>query len=424
MLQNPLMSLVSRIAGDITRAEGKKFLRLCEEIDDSLITPENLVKGSGISLYIHIPFCRALCPFCCFNRYLFKEDKARNYFRSLKKELDLYVRRGFTFSHFYFGGGTPTILMDELVDFIAYLKSSFAVKEISLETTPNEINPETLALLKNSGVNRLSIGVQSFNDDVSKAMGRVLCSGEEAKEKLLQAQGQFETLNIDLIFNFPFQSINTFKSDVETFKNLGIDQVTFYPLMPSPHKKNTMERKFRHVDNSFENKYYEIILSEIYDKGYKPSTVWCFSRGDRMIDEYIVNYSDYIGIGSGSVSLVRGNFYVNAFSLENYEALLQQDRFPIVRWRKLSEREYLRYYLLTKLFGMSIDTCEFSRDFDADMRKKLAFELFLLKTGGVIHEQSNLFKVTRQGMYPVSVMMREFFAALNTLREYCIENRI
>ncbi len=143
-----------------------------------------------------------------------------------------------------------------------------------------------------------------------------------------------------------------------------------------------------------------------------------------MIDEYIVNYSDYIGIGSGSVSLVKGNFYVNAFSLENYEALLKRDKFPIVRWRKLSEREYLRYYLLTKLFGMKVDAAEFYRDFDKDVHKKLAFELFLLKAGGVIHEQKNLFKVTRKGMYPVSVMMREFFAALNTLREYCIENRI
>jgi coproporphyrinogen III oxidase-like Fe-S oxidoreductase len=418
------MSIVSRAAGYITRTEGKKFLKLCEEIDDSLITEENLVKGSDISLYIHIPFCRSLCPFCCFNRYLFRADKARDYFRNLKKELDLYIERGFKFSHFYFGGGTPTILMDELTDFIGYLKTKFAVKEISLETTPNEINPANIDSLKASGINRLSIGVQSFNDDISRAMGRVLCTGEEAKEKLLMAQGKFDTLNVDLIFNFPFQSLDTFKSDVEVFKNLGIDQVTFYPLMPSPHKKSAMERKFQHVDNRLENKYYDIILQEIYDKGYRASTVWCFSRGDRMMDEYIVNYSDYIGIGSGSVSLVKGNFYVNAFSLENYATLVNQNRFPIVRWRKLSHREYLRYYLLTKLFGMNVDAGEFCRDFAGDMHKKLALELLLLKAGGIVIEQDNGIKVTRRGMYTVSVMMREFFAALNTLREYCIENRI
>ncbi len=416
--------MISSIAGYITRREGKKFLRLSEDIDDSLITEKNLVGGGDISLYIHIPFCKTLCPFCCFNRYLFKEDIAREYFQDLRKELDLYIKRGFTFSSFYFGGGTPTILMDELVRFIDYLKASFPVKELSLETTPGEINKDTIRSLKSAGIGRLSIGVQSFDDDILKATGRVNCSGDEAKEKLLLAQGQFDTLNIDLIFNFPFQTVEKFEADINTFKNLGIDQVTFYPLMPSPHKKSAMERRFSRVDNSQEKKYYDIILKEIYDKGYKASTVWCFSRGDRMIDEYIVDYADYIGIGAGSVSLVRGNFYTNAFSPQRYGAMVSDGRFPVVRWRKLSEKEYLRYYLLTKLFGMNVDISAFRRVHGADIHRKLAVELLLLKMGAVVDENKGIMSVTRRGMHPVSVMMREFFAALNTLREYCIENQI
>ena len=284
--------MIANVAGSITRSEGKKFLKLKEEIDDFIINEKRLARGGEISLYIHIPFCRTLCPFCCFNRYLFKEDKAREYFKSLRKELDLYIQRGFKFSSFYFGGGTPTILMDELIGFTDYLKKSFEVKEISLETTPNEINKETINALKSIGIKRLSIGVQSFDDYILKAAGRLLCTGEEARERLLMAQGQFDTLNVDLLFNFPFQSIQKFQADIETFKNLGIDQVTFYPLMPSPHKKNAMERRFSRVDNSKEKKYYDIILREVYDKGYKASTVWCFSRGDKMIDEYIVDYAD------------------------------------------------------------------------------------------------------------------------------------
>ncbi len=416
--------MIANIAGFITRYEGKKFLKLKEEIDDSIISEKELARGGEISLYIHIPFCRTLCPFCCFNRYLFKEDKARDYFKSLKKELDLYIQRGFKFSSFYFGGGTPTILMDELIGFTDYLRKSFEVKEISLETTPNEINKETINSLKAVGIKRLSIGVQSFDDDILRAVGRVLCTGDEAKERLLMAQGQFDTLNVDLIFNFPFQSVEKFEADIETFKNLGIDQVTFYPLMPSPHKKSAMERKFSRVDNSQEKKYYDVILREVYAKGYKASTVWCFSRGDRMIDEYIVDYADYIGIGSGSVSLVRGNFYVNAFSLDRYQNMVRNNRFPIVRWRRLSEGEYLRYYLLTKLFGTTVDPALFRHDFGSDIHQKLSLELLLLKLGGVVIDRDNRISVTQRGMYPVSVMMREFFASLNTLREYCIENQI
>ncbi len=405
-------------------AKGKKFLRLEEKVDDSRITRNILRKDEQLSLYIHIPFCRKLCPFCCFNRYLFKEDKAREYFINLRKELDSYIQRGFTFSSFYFGGGTPTILMDELVSFIDYLKQKFTVKEISLETTPNELTPENIAALKAAGIGRLSLGVQSFDDDMLNAMGRTICLGEEAKEKILQAQGQFATVNVDLIFNFPFQTLEKFETDIAIFKELGIDQVTFYPLMPSPHKKSAMERKFSKVDNSREKKYYDIILKDIYTQGYHASTVWCFSKGHRMIDEYIVDYADYIGIGSGSVSLVNGIFYVNTFSLERYADKLKDNHLPIVRWRNLSEQEYFRYYLLTKLFGTRVNKEQFRQQFETDIYHKLGTELRFLKLAGAITENDNEIRVTPKGMYTVSVMMREFFASLNTLREHCIEKQV
>ena len=106
-----------------------------------------------------------------------------------------------------------------------------------METTPLELTPETAAALQKAGVNRLSLGVQSFADTTLKSMGRNVGSGEETRQRIAQAAGQFDTLNIDLIFNFPFQTVAQFKSDVEIFKQLNAGQVTFYPLMASPHKK-------------------------------------------------------------------------------------------------------------------------------------------------------------------------------------------
>jgi menaquinone C8-methyltransferase len=407
----------------MTRREGRKFLKLDERIDDSFTAGSILKSGQQPALYIHIPFCRTLCPFCCFNRYLFKEDQARQYFQSLRSELDLYIARGFRFSSFYFGGGTPPIMLDELLEFIGYLKQKFEVKEISLETTPAEITPEMVRQLSRSGVKRISIGIQSFDSEVLKNMGRITLSGEAAKEKVLMAQGNFDTVNIDLIFNFPFQSPEQFRSDVETFKNLKIDQATFYPLMASPHKRNAMERKFNHVDSAREKKFYDIILNQLYDSGYQAATTWCFSRGDKMIDEYVIEYDDYVGIGSGSVSIVNGNFYVNSFSLDRYGELVGQGKLPIIGWRQLTEKEALRYYLLTALFGLSVDKNKFQQRFHTDISRKLWLELSALRLSGLVEMTDNI-EVTRRGMFPVNIMMRDFFASLNGLRERCIEEQI
>jgi menaquinone C8-methyltransferase len=251
----------------------------------------------------------------------------------------------------------------------------------------------------------------------------VALTGEELKEKAAMAQGNFDTVNIDLVFNFPGQTIDSFAADVETFKSLRIDQATFYPLMPSPHKKEAMERRFNRVDTTREKKFYDIILRELYHDGYTASTAWCFSRGEHAIDEYIIDFDDYIGIGSGSVSILNGIFYVNSFSLQKYGELISKGKLPIIGWRQLSEREALRYYMLTKLFGMEIDRRKFFRRYHEDMKAKLRAELSLFRLFGLVEGRDTL-RVTEKGMHPVSVMMRDFFASLNTLRERCIEQQI
>ncbi len=313
--------------------------------------------------------------------------------------------------------------MDELGSFIDYLKKNFEVKRISLETTAREISPENISLLKSAGINRLSIGVQSFDEGILKSMGRLFISGEETKERLLLAQGKFDTLNVDFVFNFPGQTIKQFEADVRAFKDLGIDQATFYPLMASPHKRDAVERRFNKINTSQEKRFYDVILRDVYSAGYKASTAWCFSKGDRMIDEYIIDSDDYIGIGSGSVSIVKGNFFVNSFSLDKYEGLVNGGKLPVVGWRRLSQGEHLRYYLLTKLFGLVVDEDKFRRRFNTDINDKLGKELLFLRLFGLVQGKGKI-KVTRRGMHPVSVLMREFFAALNGLRELYIEKQI
>jgi coproporphyrinogen III oxidase-like Fe-S oxidoreductase len=416
--------MIPWFAGSVVRYEGNKFLRFTGDVDLTRISSEGKMRGDRVSLYVHIPFCRTLCPFCCFNRYLFKEEQARAYFADLRKEVDMYAGLGFKFNDFYFGGGTPTVLMDELAGFIDYLGSKFDIKRISLETTPRELTPDTVNHLRQLGVNRLSIGVQSFDNSLLKAMGRTLFKGEDSIDKLKLAQGKFDTVNVDLMFNFPTQTPEMFQADLKVFKDLGTDQATFYPLMPSPHKLEALTKKFHRVNTTRERQYYEIILGELLGSGYKASTAWCFSRGDLMIDEYIIDYDDYIGVGAGSVSFLGGDFLVNSFSLDGYHTLISERRLPIVRMRHLSATEHYRYYMLTRFFGMRLETQRFRERFGSDIHAKLWAELLFFKSAGIIKEKDGVITVTRRGMYTVGTMMKEFFAALNTLREYCIEGGI
>ena len=423
MTNNALSASTARFAGWVTRREGRKFLQLSDQFPQPALPQDKADRDDWASLYIHIPFCRTLCPFCCFNRYLLDEVKARRYFANLKKEVEFYVERGCRFSDFYFGGGTPTVLMDELLGFIDFLKQNFNVRQISMETTQREINPEVITALKNAGVNRLSIGIQSFDNDLLRAMGRLVGSGEEAIEKLKMAQGQFDTVNADFIFNFPTQTVVQFEKDVAAFKTLGLDQATFYPLMPSPHKKSRLERRFHKIDTSREKEFYDVILRELYQGSYKASTAWCFSRGDRLIDEYIIDYDDYVGVGAGSVGFLNGDFFVNTFSLEKYDELITSGKLPIVSWRRLSEREHFRYYMLTKLFGMSLNPEKFRQRFNGDVNQKLRLELAFFRMFGLVKDNKQI-EVTPQGMYTICVMQKEFFAALNTLREHYIDEQI
>jgi coproporphyrinogen III oxidase-like Fe-S oxidoreductase len=240
---------------------------------------------------------------------------------------------------------------------------------------------------------------------------------------LTDVEGQFDTVNVDFVFNFPGQTVAQFTADVAAFKELKIDQATFYPLMASPHKKDAMERRFNKVDKSREKQFYDVIMKQLYHGGYTASTAWCFSRGERLIDEYIIESDDYIGIGAGSVSMAGGNFCVNSFALGRYHEMITSEHLPIVGWRKLMEKENQRYWLLTKLFGMKLNTAEFRRRFGANITDRLRAETFFFKTSGVVSGEEML-RVTEKGMYPVSVMMRDFFASLNTLREHFIEHKV
>ncbi|MGD8590838.1 MAG: radical SAM protein, partial [Chromatiales bacterium] len=164
--------------------------------------------GKPHLLYIHIPFCESLCPYCSFHRVRFEQGRALAYFQALHRELCLYHRAGYDFAEVYVGGGTPTVMPEQLVELLGLTRRLFQVNRISVETNPNHLREPILQRLQQVGVNRLSVGVQSLENDLLQEMERLrpYGSADQILPRLQQAQGRFETFNVDMIFNFPHQS--------------------------------------------------------------------------------------------------------------------------------------------------------------------------------------------------------------------------
>ena len=284
--------LSERLLTSVVRECTKNYLRLEPTQERRVPGPK---PGQKYMLYMHVPFCERLCPYCSFNRFPFAEDRARPYFANMRKEMLMLKDLGYDFESLYVGGGTPTIMIDELCDTIDLARETFSIGEVSSETNPNHLIPSYLDKLQGR-VQRLSVGVQSFDNDLLKQMDRYdkYGSGEEILERIGEASPYFTSLNVDMIFNFPAQTEDVLFSDIERVVESGTSQTTFYPLMASPSVARSLARTVGKVDYAREQRFYEII-SEVLAGGENPlfehGSAWTFNkRGtgaageDAMID--------------------------------------------------------------------------------------------------------------------------------------------
>ncbi|NNF15981.1 MAG: coproporphyrinogen III oxidase family protein [Gammaproteobacteria bacterium] len=374
-------------------------------------------KGGRV-LYIHIPFCEALCSFCTFHRVQYDVEFATRYFRALHIEIRRYVDQGFGFTDVYFGGGTPTVNPDQLVQTIRLLRSLGINGKISVETNPDHLKPDLINSLRDAGVARLSVGVQSFDDALLREMGRYerYGSGAEIAERLARTQGVFDTLNADLMFNFPHQDAASVRHDIDVLHSIGIDQVSFYPLMPATQTRRAMKKHIGTINFSTEKALYRQIVSSMQPT-YRPTSAWCFSRGPAMIDEYIVDHDEYLGVGSGAFSYIGGTMYSTSFSIRRYINRIERGHTGTVMHRTFNVREQRRYSLLVGLFGLAMPHARLKQLSGPGVPRALWKELLLFRALGAIRLQHDGYALTSRGMYLWVVMMREFLMGVNQFRE-------
>lgn len=333
----------------------------------------------------------------------------------------MYQDRGYDFTGLYVGGGTPTILIDELEQTLAMATDLFGIREISVETNPNHLTPQNVTILNRCGVNRLSVGVQSFDDGLLKTMGRYdkYGSGASIAGRIKEMSGRFDTLNADMIFNFPVQTREILERDLDILIETGVDQVTYYPLMVSDSTRRQVEKSMGRVDFRREKDFYHI-LSRRLASSYRSASAWCFSRRGTMVDEYIVDYDEYAGLGSGSIGYMDGRCYANTFDIPRYIETIARGEIPLMASRDFDTRQQAQYDFLMQLFGMEMDTASLNRKYEGRVFRYLWQEIIaFMLIGGLRYNRGTLF-LTDRGRYYWVIMMREFFTAVNNFRDFCL----
>jgi coproporphyrinogen III oxidase-like Fe-S oxidoreductase len=408
--------LTERLLSAVMTHENKRLLTLEPAVMTRLPRPD---ADKTYMLYAHVPFCERLCPYCSFNRFVYERSRAEHYFKHLRTEMKLVAEQGYEFASLYIGGGTPTIHIDELVATIDLAKKLFDIREVSCETNPNHLYPQWIEPLTER-VDRMSVGVQSFDDGLLKQMDRYdkYGDGEAILARLQDVKDAFRSLNVDMIFNFPTQTERMLLADCDMVKESGCSQTTFYPLMASPVVGKQLAATVGRVSYEREARYYESICRELEDL-FEPSTAWTFSRvGDQMIDEYIIDYEEYIGIGSGAMSFVDGRLLVNSFSLREYHERVAAGMPGVTQQRVFDRRDLMRYRFLMGFFGLSMDRDRFREDFGVRIEAGLPAEMAYMRAAGAFdaYNQKNI-TLTARGRYLLVAMMRQFFIGVNNIRD-------
>ncbi len=273
------------------------------------------------SIYIHIPFCKNICAYCDFCKKIYNSKDALRYLEALEDEVqEFYLNE--TVKTIYIGGGTPSALSEEELKKLFEIVSKFEKEEdceITFECNWEDINELILDILKINHVNRLSIGVESFNAEKLKFMGRI-CNFDDLKARISLARYKgFNNINLDLMYGIPKEEMEVLKKDIKMLLKLNPEHISPYSLII---EDNTISRvrKDTNIDEDLETEMFEYIKKKLKSKGYNHYEVSNFAK-DGYESKHNLTYwnnHEYYGFGLGASGYINGFRYENTKNLNFY----------------------------------------------------------------------------------------------------------
>lgn len=378
---------------------------------------ENLHK---IGLYIHIPFCKAKCHYCDFNSLAGKEDSIPSYFHAMGQELKGYTDRlkSYRIKSIFIGGGTPSLVSPHhIYAVMSLLSQSFNVEkgaEISIEANPGTLTFEKLTSFRNAGINRLSMGLQAWQQNILNKLGRIHSADEFAENFRQARKAGFTNINVDLIFGIPGQDLRDWDHTLEEVIKLAPEHISCYSLKVEEgtvfgqmYEQGTLNL----MDEELDREMYYKTIEKLGQYGYKHYEISNFAKPGLECKHNMVywNAQEYIGVGAGAHSYFEGVRYSNKYDLEEYMNCIFEGDNPVEEQQKIYKNDRIVEFVILGLRltdGISLN--EFRERFGEDIFNLYGDKINLLLKRKLIEICADRIKLTSLGLDLANQVFVEF----------------
>ncbi len=360
------------------------------------------------ALYIHIPFCDHKCIYCDFYSII-TSDNILNFKSALKKEIEYFSNiysDNRNYSSIFFGGGTPSLMQPEYIqEIIIHLKNNFNVDdkaEITMETNPGTVNKNKLKSFKEAGINRISIGIQSFDEGELKFLTRIHDKQTAIQTVYDAAEVGFENISIDLIFNLPNQTKEKWIENLKTAAALPITHISTYSLILERGtilNKLVLDGKVTMQDDDYDADLYEATIDFLLSKGFYQYEVSNFTKPgfECLHNNAYWKYKDYLGLGPSAHSFMNKKRWWNFSSLKKYIAEIELHGHAIMNSERITKNQMHDEYIMLSLRSSGLDLIDYNKRFNNDWINKNNDYFNLLKKENLITIGNNWIKLTSKG---------------------------
>ena len=364
-----------------------------------------------LSLYIHVPFCAKKCAYCDFASYPGRETDWRRYFDEIATEIRLWsgetdfglLSERYRVISMFIGGGTPTLVdagyIGRVIDACRAIVPFEADAEITIEGNPGTLTPEKLAAFRRAGVNRLSLGAQSFDDGLLRSLGRIHTAAQIGQAVTMARDAGFDNLNLDLMYALPWQGMNQWKDTLDAAIALGVEHISAYSLIVEPGTPMAARVASGTAivpEDDAVNAMQRAAIDRLSAAGYRRYEISNFARPGLECRHNLVywNRGDYLGLGCAAHSLMGGRRFHNPDSLDEY--LSGGRRLDEVVLTPQDEME--ETLMLSTRTVRGLDLTAWARAFGTPFARGRERALDRLENGGLIETGDGFLRLTMRGM--------------------------